>query len=197
PAGWEMAGPELRRAHTRLHAIPTARSFLIQQRLVQRLSSSQADPLDAEDSAWLAVDEFCYVFGKAPVPDVSQRTRRAVLHAQELISANYHEPLPLSAVAAHAGMSQFHLCRAFRRMTGIGMHRFQVVVRLRMALDRLDHGSRDLTELALDLGFSDHSHFCGAFRREFGMSPSAYRTLAARDRREVGSRRGTRSSVPL
>ena len=123
--------------------------------------------------------------------------RRAVLAAQELISAKYRESLPLSAVAAHAGVSQFHLSRAFREVTGIAVHRFQVIVRLRAALDRLDQGSADLTDLALDLGFCDHSHFCGAFRREFGMAPSAYRTLAAHDRSAVGSSRGTRSSVPI
>jgi len=120
-----------------------------------------------------------------------------VLAAQELIAAKCGESLPLSAVAAHAGVSQFHLSRAFRQLTGIAMHRVQVVVRLRTALDRLDRGFADLTELALDLGFSDHSHFCGAFRREFGMARSAYRRLAARDRSGIGSARGTRSALPV
>ena len=31
--------------------------------------------------------------------------------------------------------------------------------------------------LALDLGFSDHSHFTNAFREEFGAPPSAFRRV--------------------
>ncbi|WP_348652834.1 AraC family transcriptional regulator [Polyangium sp. y55x31] len=45
---------------------------------------------------------------------------------------------------------------------------------------RLLGGARDLTALALDLGFADHSHFTNAFRREFGCSPSAVRRLLER-----------------
>jgi AraC-like DNA-binding protein len=36
-----------------------------------------------------------------------------------------------------------------------------------------------LTELALDLGYSSHSHFTDAFRREFGVSPAAFRAGAS------------------
>jgi AraC family transcriptional regulator len=197
PEGWDMAGAELRRAYRRPRAIPSARSFLMQQRLVERLSASAADQLEAEESAWSAVDAFQDALGSAPHGDASPRMRGAVVAAQELITAKYRQPLPLSTVAAHAEVSQFHLSRAFRRITGITMHRFQVVVRLRAALQRLDQGSSDLTDLALDLGFSDHSHFCGAFRREFGMAPSEYRALAMRDRSAIGSSRGTGSSLPV
>ena len=33
----------------------------------------------------------------------------------------------------------------------------------------------DLTELAMDLGFSSHSHFSARFRRAFGLTPSEFR----------------------
>jgi AraC-like DNA-binding protein len=46
-----------------------------------------------------------------------------------------------------------------------------------MALERLDAGERDLTRLALDLGYSSHSHFTDAFRRSFGVTPSTARKL--------------------
>ena len=48
-------------------------------------------------------------------------------------------------------------------------------LRLRMALERL-RGNEDLTTIALDLGYSSHSHFTMAFRREYGLTPSAYRS---------------------
>ena len=47
------------------------------------------------------------------------------------------------------------------------------------ALERLAVGADDLTTLALELGFSSHSHFTDAFRREFGRPPSAARKTSA------------------
>ena len=38
-------------------------------------------------------------------------------------------------------------------------------------------GERDLSRLALDLGYSSHSHFTAAFRRSFDVPPSAARKL--------------------
>jgi len=40
---------------------------------------------------------------------------------------------------------------------------------------RLAEGNGDLTGLALELGFSSHSHLTDAFRHAFGVPPSEYR----------------------
>jgi AraC-like DNA-binding protein len=43
-----------------------------------------------------------------------------------------------------------------------------------------------LTMLALELGFSSHSHFTQAFHSEFGCAPSAFhRQLCSRDFRDT------------
>jgi len=191
--GWDMAGVDFRHAYRRPRAIPTARAFLTQQRLVRMLCASAVEELDAEERAWSVVEEFRGAMDAGDRASVSAHVRRAVARAQELITARYRERLPLRAIAAQSGLSQFHLSRAFRRLNGITMHRFQVVVRLRAALIHLDEGATDLTELALDLGFADHSHFCAAFQREFGIAPSAYRAMGAQDR--IRSARESRSTV--
>jgi len=38
---------------------------------------------------------------------------------------------------------------------------------------------RHLTGLALDLGFSSHSHFTSQFRKQYGKSPSAFQSAIA------------------
>jgi hypothetical protein len=50
------------------------------------------------------------------------------------------------------------LTTAFRRTEGVPLHRYLTQLRLAQALVELPHAS-DLTALALDLGFSSHSHF--------------------------------------
>jgi AraC-like DNA-binding protein len=49
------------------------------------------------------------------------------------------------------------------------------VLRLRASLEAIAERSLDLTSVALDHGFSSHSHFTAAFRREWGMTPSDWR----------------------
>ena len=71
------------------------------------------------------------------------------------------------------------MCRLFRRHAGLPLHRYRRRLRLREALRRLADGERDLTGLALDLGFSEHSHFTNAFRAEFSVPPSGFRSLVS------------------
>jgi AraC-like DNA-binding protein len=52
-------------------------------------------------------------------------------------------------------------------------------LRLARALDLIAQYD-DLTSLGLDLGFSSHSHFSGAFREAYGRSPSEFRQTALR-----------------
>jgi AraC-like DNA-binding protein len=80
----------------------------------------------------------------------------------------------------------FHFARIFQHGTGLPIHRYLTQLRLRASLDRLAEGRGDLTALALDLGFSSHSHFTGLFRKAFGKTPSEFREHASvREVREM------------
>ena len=48
------------------------------------------------------------------------------------------------------------------------IHRYLNRLRLRTALEYLGDSMADLSDTALSLGFSSHSHFTESFRREFG-----------------------------
>ena len=54
----------------------------------------------------------------------------------------------------------------------------RLLLRLHASLEMLRDTSRDLSTIALDLGFADHSHFTMAFRRRFGVTPSGWRGRA-------------------
>jgi AraC-like DNA-binding protein len=91
--------------------------------------------------------------------------------ARALVARHFNEPLSLSQLAAHLNCSPFHLCRTFRAATGTTLHAYQTDLRLRAALEAIESGA-GLTDVALDAGFSSHSHFTHAFRRAFGVPPS-------------------------
>jgi AraC-like DNA-binding protein len=85
------------------------------------------------------------------------------------------ERITLGDVARAVHSSPYHLARVFQQQNGVPIHRYLTRLRLRASLERLQDGAGDLTALALGLGFSSHSHFSDAFRREFGCTPSAVR----------------------
>jgi AraC family transcriptional regulator len=71
----------------------------------------------------------------------------------------------------------------FKEQTGVGLHGYIVQLRLRRALAYLEDPRCSLTQIAIGLGFSSHSHFTAAFRQVFAVSPSRARRLLERPER--------------
>jgi AraC-like DNA-binding protein len=120
----------------------------------------------------------------APAREPRRATRCLIRRTKEFVEANLSDPIRLSDVASSVGASPAYLTHVFRRFEGLPLHRYVLQARLARALVELPHAD-DLTALALDLGFSSHSHFTAAFRRAFGVTPSEFRgsTRLPRERR--------------
>lgn len=95
-----------------------------------------------------------------------------VERARETLACDPFRSWSVRDLAARLETSPFHLCRGFRRLTGQTLHNYQLGLRLRAALERMEGSDRDLSRLAQDLGFSSHSHFTSAFRERMGRTPS-------------------------
>jgi len=92
--------------------------------------------------------------------------------AREALAVRATEAVSLARIAEQLECSRFHLCRDFK--AGVGLTTQQYLHRLRVseALYRLGDGESDLLALAIDLGYSHHSHFTSVFRRLVGVPPS-------------------------
>ena len=111
---------------------------------------------------------------------VTVRRHRDLTEATKLVINQSLEDLPgLDDLAQSLACSPFHLSRIFHETTGISLRRYVSRLRTSVAAARLASGASDLTELALDLGFADHSHFTNTFRREWGLCPSRFRASFA------------------
>jgi len=166
------------------HALGTARSARLHFELLAALRVA-SPALAVEDILAELIDESlraAYRGARGVEVDTagagSCRRRDTVEAARLILNESYDSPPRLSALAARLGCSTFHLSRVFRRLTGLSLRQYVGRLRTRLAADRLTRGERDLTGLALDLGFFDHSHFTKAFRREYGVSPSSARAAA-------------------
>jgi len=163
----------LRASHVRV----APRDYLRQRAIVDSLLDGSADALRVEETMLHVVRS---VLG-APVssPNVSPRRRELARAAAELLGRTYMRNASLAQLARELGTSPFHLARTFKRTTGETLHQHRLVLRLHSSLAMLRDTNRDLSTIALDLGFADHSHFTVAFRRRFGVTPSRYRQRAA------------------
>ncbi|HEX4959592.1 MAG TPA: AraC family transcriptional regulator [Thermoanaerobaculia bacterium] len=168
------------------HAHGFSQSYLLQRRLVRALQGGGAkpEPMAVETTLLDLLDDVaagCARLDGRPSPkhDPERVRRDYVQDAKALLQERYHEPLELDDVARSLYVSTFHLCRLFKEGTGMPIHRYLNRLRLREALERVSAGEMGLTDLALSVGFSCHSHFTRAFRREFGVPPSEIRRLAS------------------
>jgi AraC-like DNA-binding protein len=108
-------------------------------------------------------------------PAARARRREMTEAAKLTINRRLSAPPSLNGLAHALGCSPFHLSRAFHSTAGVSLRRYLSRLRAGIAAYHLARGASDLTDLALALGYSDHSHFTNAFREEFGMPPSHFR----------------------
>jgi len=131
----------------------------------------------------------------------SASTRRLIRRTKEYLESAFNRPLRLCDVADAAGASSAYLTDVFSRFEGVPLQRYVRQLRLARALIELPYVD-DLTTLALDLGFSSHSHFTFAFRRVFGCTPSEFRLTMHKHRNppalvRISSIRGGRLSADI
>ena len=93
------------------------------------------------------------------------------------------------------GMSRFHLCRVFRRTTGVPPYEYYKQLRLARARDLLHEGV-GIAAAACRVGYSDQSHLTRHFKRYVATTPGAY-ARAARQARDMARENDTDFSVTL
>lgn len=149
----------------------SAPTVLLHHRLHRALN-----PLEREETALMLVERVLRDARETQGPACfrgpqSGAWRRLAEDIQQWIGIHYAEHLTLEGLARNCGASPFHASRVFRAIQGKTIHGYLNQVRLRAALYELEDMQGRLTELSLRVGFSSHSHFSSAFRREFGHSP--------------------------
>jgi AraC family transcriptional regulator len=169
----------------RFVAGPCAATVYAQQRRVVLSSAGRAAGTDEAVLELLCavVADAYRARGVAPARTSGRaaRSRRDLVEAARgLCALHYRERVSLSEIADRLRVSPFHLSRVFKETTGTGLHQYVTQLRLRRALAHLEDPRCSLTEIALDLGFSSHSHFTAAFRQAFATSPSRLRLGWAR-----------------
>ena len=155
-------------------------AYLLQRRLFTQVASSNSiDSLAVEETVIELLDRVIRCTYSIPIPSrelrIGRAQRDAIHNVETILSQDMEQRLTLKSIARHIGLSAYHVCRLFRRVTGIPLHQYRLRLRLREALTHVVGSTRPLTDIALDAGFSSHSHFTDLFHREFSATPSSLR----------------------
>ncbi|HYW32473.1 MAG TPA: AraC family transcriptional regulator [Gemmatimonas sp.] len=97
--------------------------------------------------------------------------RTAVRRALDYLHDHTATDVSLDALARAAHLSKYRLVRAFGTHVGQPPHAYQIHLRVSLALRLLARGL-PVSRVALEAGFSDHSHLTRTFRRTLGVTPA-------------------------
>ena len=93
----------------------------------------------------------------------------------ELIETHYAQPLTLQQLSAAVGMTPKYFCRFFKEATHRTPMDYIAFYRVELACYAFASTERNVTEIALDMGFADLNYFIRCFKKYKGVSPGRYR----------------------
>lgn len=116
--------------------------------------------------------------GQLPFAAMNRRINRSdreIATCQEWLAANYTAPNPVQAMAAMAGLPVRTFARRFQAATGRAPIAYVQALRIEEAKQILEREDMPVDDVCHAVGYEDAGSFRRIFRREVGVTPSAYR----------------------
>ncbi len=92
----------------------------------------------------------------------------------EYLNEHFMKRITLEELEQQVGISRFHLIRLFKQWSHLPPHAYQNVLRINFAKVELARARRSLSDIAIEAGFYDQSHFTRMFTRIVGVTPRQY-----------------------
>jgi AraC-like DNA-binding protein len=119
----------------------------------------------------------------APEEFFCQRQKRVARERVErttaILRSHLCEPPDIEALGAQVGCSPFYLSRLFSKETGMTIPQYLRQVRMERAAELLLAGRHNVTEAAVEVGYSSLSHFSKAFCTTIGCCPTLFPSAKA------------------
>jgi AraC family transcriptional regulator len=158
--------------------VPELRSAMLAAAAELRASDG-GGPLAAEALATLlSVQLIRHITGARRLPASADGALplRKLQKVIEYIMENLEGSPTLEQMAGLVQLSPYHFARQFKAATGLPPHQFLITRRVERAQQLLRGRRRlSLTEVAIDVGFSDQSQLSFHFKRIVGVTPGQFR----------------------
>lgn len=92
------------------------------------------------------------------------------------IEHNFSLNLTLNYLAEFSSMSKYHLCREFKKHTGMTPIQFVIYTRIENAKFLLKHTDLSIGKIAVETGFNDLNNFTNQFKKLVGCTPRQFRS---------------------
>ena len=102
--------------------------------------------------------------------DFNERWKIDIL---EFMNANYMYEFTMEELAHYTGRSLATFKRDFRKISELTPEKWVIRKRLEVAYAKLKEGGKKVTDVYAEVGFKNPSHFSTAFKKQYGISPSA------------------------
>ncbi len=107
--------------------------------------------------------------------EVAAQNNERIDEVYQFVRDNFQRPITIAEVSALANMTASAFCRYFKKLGGKTFTKFVNEFRIVHACKLLAEQPLSITEVSLESGFNNFSHFSKHFREVTGKSPSQYR----------------------
>ncbi len=91
----------------------------------------------------------------------------------DFLDKNYMFDLSMEEIAGFTGRSLATFKRDFKKVSDLPPEKWLINKRLRIAYDKIRNESQKVSDVYLEVGFKNLSHFSSAFKKQFGYSPTS------------------------
>lgn len=133
--------------------------------------NSLAPLYDARGKIAGTVAVYRYVAADKGDPDWYGRFQKTARY----INTHYAKPIRIETLLPIAGCSRSRFGTLFARFFKMSPSEYILRTRINAAREKLDNTDELITDIAVECGFCDHSHFIKTFKRLRGMTPRKYR----------------------
>lgn len=120
------------------------------------------------------------------ITDYCRKTvKDAVQLAKEYIANNISQNLSVKDVADYVHLSPEYFTKLFKKEVGQNIKNYILQVKVDVAKDLLGNPNIPISIVALDLGYSNFSHFTQMFKKFEGITPTDYRKNLLGDRNDL------------
>lgn len=159
-------------------AATDTRAYADQRALFRYIRQGMPGDIAVEEAALTIIDRIlARAYGTArPAATCITRHEREVADRTRLVLDRIGgQRTSLVRISREVGVSVFHLCRIFHKVTGQTLARHHLQLRLLASLEDLGESDDPVSDIAMEYGFRSRAHYGQAFRRVFGTSPAAWR----------------------
>lgn len=90
----------------------------------------------------------------------------------DFMEENYMMDLTMEQIASFTGRSLASFKRDFKKISNLPPQRWLIDKRLKVAHEEIRNGNKKVSDVYLEVGFKNLSHFSSAYKKQFGMAPS-------------------------